>query len=173
MSEETMQRQPCPWRIADDAGGAFVMGAVIGMAYNGFKGYRSGPRGLKFREATQAVKIRAPVMAGSFGAWGLCFSSFDCAITHIRGKEDPWNAISSGALTGGVLAARLGPKPALQSAFFGGVVLAAIEGLTIVMNRYATQQNNPVAPAPLDDPLGPLPAPPPPGAGQRPAGAGI
>ena len=65
--------------------------------------------------------------AGSFGVWGGLFSTFDCSFAHVRGKEDPWNAIMSGAATGGVLALRGGPRVALQSAAIGGVLLAMIE----------------------------------------------
>ena len=34
------------------------------------------------------------------------FSTFDCCLMYVRGKEDPWNSIGSGALTGAVLMAR-------------------------------------------------------------------
>lgn len=51
--------------------------------------------------------------------WGAMFSTFDCAFVAIRGKEDPWNAISSGALTSGLLSARFGMRVSLQSAVFG------------------------------------------------------
>ena len=34
------------------------------------------------------------------------YSSFDCVLKAVRDKEDPWNSIGSGALTGAVLAAR-------------------------------------------------------------------
>ena len=30
----------------------------------------------------------------------------DCSMVQVRGKEDPWNSITSGALTGAILAAR-------------------------------------------------------------------
>lgn len=30
----------------------------------------------------------------------------DCSMVRMRGKEDPWNSITSGALTGAILAAR-------------------------------------------------------------------
>lgn len=30
----------------------------------------------------------------------------DCGLVKVRGKEDPWNSITSGALTGAILAAR-------------------------------------------------------------------
>lgn len=34
------------------------------------------------------------------------FSTFDCAVKGYRQKEDAWNAIISGFMTGGCLAAR-------------------------------------------------------------------
>ena len=34
------------------------------------------------------------------------YSAFDCVLIAVRDKEDPWNSIGSGALTGAVLAAR-------------------------------------------------------------------
>lgn len=43
---------------------------------------------------------------GNFGVWGGLFSTFDCSLVYLRKKEDPWNAIMSGAMTGGVLSAR-------------------------------------------------------------------
>ena len=51
--------------------------------------------------------------------WGGLFSTFDCALIAIRNKEDPWNAIGSGAITGAVLAARRGPKASLGAAVAG------------------------------------------------------
>ena len=44
--------------------------------------------------------------AGGFAMWGGLFSTFDCALLAIRQKDDPINPIMSGAITGGVLAAR-------------------------------------------------------------------
>ena len=49
--------------------------------------------------------------------WGGMYSSFDCALIALRDKEDPWNSIGSGAITGGILAARGGAR----SSFFGFV----------------------------------------------------
>ena len=43
---------------------------------------------------------------GNFAVWGGMFSTFDCCLMYARGKEDPWNSIGSGALTGAVLMAR-------------------------------------------------------------------
>ena len=55
-----------------------------------------------------AVKNRVPQVAGNFAIWGGLFSAFECTLIYFRSKEDPWNSIMSGALTGGVLAARTG-----------------------------------------------------------------
>lgn len=44
--------------------------------------------------------------AGNFAVWGGLFSVFDCTLARVRRTEDAWNAIISGALTGGLLAMR-------------------------------------------------------------------
>lgn len=62
-------------------------------------------------------------------------SKYDCAIKGIRKKEDPWNAISAGFLTGGSLAIRGGVKAARNSAIMCAVFLAVIEGVGIGFQR--------------------------------------
>ena len=44
----------------------------------------------------------------------------------------------SGAATGGILAARAGPKAMAQSAVMGGVLLGLIEGMGIMLNKMLT-----------------------------------
>jgi import inner membrane translocase subunit TIM17 len=53
-----------------------------------------------------AIKARAPVLGGNFGVWGGMFSTYDCTVKGIRQKEDAWNAIIAGFMTGGSLAIR-------------------------------------------------------------------
>jgi import inner membrane translocase subunit TIM17 len=38
--------------------------------------------------------------------WGGVFSSVDCLLIYYRQKDDPWNAVAAGFITGGVLAIR-------------------------------------------------------------------
>lgn len=38
-------REPCPWRILDDSGGAFIMGAIGGGIFHSIKGFRNAPVG--------------------------------------------------------------------------------------------------------------------------------
>lgn len=130
-------REPCPARILDDVGGAFTMGVVGGGIFHSIKGIRNAPRGLANRAyyALDTLKARAPITGGAFAAWGGLFAVFDCSFAAIRQKEDPWNSIMSGAATGGVLAARAGPRAAGTNALIGGVLLAAIEGLGIVLTK--------------------------------------
>ena len=90
-----------------------------------------------------AVKQRAPILGGNFAVWGATLSTFDCTLIALRGREDPWNSIASGALTGGVLAARGGPGASLRSAIVGGVLLALIEGMGIVLNRMFAEEYRP------------------------------
>jgi hypothetical protein len=49
----------------------------------------------------QAIRREAPRIGGSFAVWGGLFSTFDCTLVALRKKEDPWNSIAAGALTGG------------------------------------------------------------------------
>jgi hypothetical protein len=44
--------------------------------------------------------------AGNFAVWGGLFSAIDCSLVYMRKKEDPWNSIASGALTGAILSVR-------------------------------------------------------------------
>jgi len=132
---EYQGREPCPWRILDDIGGAFAMGAVCGGIWHAGKGLRNAPKGSRIFYAIDAVKGRAPVTGGSFATWGALFATFDCSFAAIRHKEDPWNSIASGAATGGVLAMRAGPRAAGKNALIGGVLLAAIEGLGIMITK--------------------------------------
>lgn len=71
----------------------------------------------------QAIRTQAPKLGGSFAVWGGLFSSFDCTLVALRKKEDPWNSIAAGALTGGFLQLRTGLPSAARSAVFGGVLL--------------------------------------------------
>ncbi|KAF6003407.1 hypothetical protein CCYA_CCYA06G1935 [Cyanidiococcus yangmingshanensis] len=132
-------REPCPDRILDDVGGAFCMGAIGGSIWHFVKGMRNSPRGQRLLGGVDAVKLRAPALGGSFAVWGGLFSTFDCAIGGLRGVEDPYNAIASGAITGGVLSARSGLRASARSALIGGVLLAIIEGLGIMLTRMTAE----------------------------------
>jgi len=133
------------------------MGATGGGIWYGIKGSRNSPRGERFVGAISSIKARAPVTGGNFGVWGGLFSTFDCAIKGWRQKEDAWNAISSGFLTGGCLALRSGPKAALGSAIMCGILLGCFEGVGVVLQRVFAEGNRQQLP-PLPEHVSPQPA---------------
>jgi len=128
-------REPCPDRIVEDIGGAFGMGAVGGSLWHFVKGARNSPSGSRFTGALYSARSRAPILGGNFAVWGGTFSTFDCSLQYIRRRDDHWNAIASGFLTGGLLAARGGWKAASRNAVFGGVLLCIIEGFAGLLMR--------------------------------------
>lgn len=140
MGTPETSREPCPDRILDDIGGAFGMGAVGGSAFHFIKGVYNSPRGTRLIGGSQAVRMNAPRVGGSFAVWGGLFSAFDCTMVYVRQKEDPWNSIIAGAATGGFLQMRQGPAASGRSALFGGVLLALIEGAGIMLNKVLSQQ---------------------------------
>ncbi|CAH9066338.1 unnamed protein product [Cuscuta europaea] len=153
MGTPETSREPCPDRILDDLGGAFGMGAVGGSAFHFIKGIYNSPNGARMIGATQAVRMNAPRIGGSFAVWGGLFSCFDCTMVYVRQKEDPWNSIISGAATGGLLSLRQGLGSSARAAAFGGVLLALIEGAGIMLNKFTTAPLN--APIYVNDPMGP------------------
>lgn len=44
MAHSDRTRDPCPWVILNDSGGAFSMGCIGGAIWHGIKGYRNSPR---------------------------------------------------------------------------------------------------------------------------------
>ena len=72
--------------------------------------------------------------------WGGLFSAIDCSMVYLRQKEDPWNSIASGALTGAILAVRNGVPAMAGSAVIGGTLLALIEGIGILITRTTADQ---------------------------------
>ncbi|KAI9296673.1 mitochondrial import inner membrane translocase, subunit Tim17/22 [Neoconidiobolus thromboides FSU 785] len=128
-------RYPCPWVILSDLGGGFAIGASLGSVWNFFKGAKNSPSGSRMIGAISAVKARTPVTSGNFAVWGGLFSTYECILYEIRHKHDAWNSILSGALTGSSLAVRTGPGRMAFAGVFGGVFLAVIEGLGVVLEK--------------------------------------
>jgi import inner membrane translocase subunit TIM17 len=79
-------REPCPWRIIDDIGGAFCMGCIGGGLWHVIKGARMAPVGARLIGGLAAMQARSPVLGGQFAVWGGIFASCDCTLTYYRQK---------------------------------------------------------------------------------------
>ena len=64
------------------------------------------PTHLCFLSPLSPHSLFSSLFKGNFAVWCGLFSSLDCTLIAIRNKEDPWNSITSGAMTGAILAAR-------------------------------------------------------------------
>jgi len=141
MSRHDFTRDPCPWRLVEDMGGAYSMGLVGGGVFHGGKTLFR-----RERNFLRAVRINSPKTAAGFAVWGFSFSLCDCTLIRIRRREDAYNSIIAGGVTGYVLAARQGQAAALVSGAIGCVLLALIEGGSVMMNRVGTEMLKPMAP---------------------------
>jgi len=65
--------------------------------------------------------------AKNFGRIGAMFSVSECCIEGLRGKNDIWNGIAGGVVTGGILARAAGPQAVAFGAVGFGAFSAAIE----------------------------------------------
>jgi import inner membrane translocase subunit TIM17 len=78
-------REPCPYRIVDDVGGAFCMGSIGGGIWHYFKGVRNAPKGERLRGGISSVKARAPLVGGTLaGGWGKRMLRFEGGRTHLQ-----------------------------------------------------------------------------------------
>ena len=79
-------RDPCPYRIIEDIGGAFAFGAIGGGIWHLGKGAFQSPKGARLSGALGNCAARAPVMGGQFAVWGGLFACCDCSLSAIRQK---------------------------------------------------------------------------------------
>ena len=65
------EREPCPYRVFEDMGGGFLLGAVGGAVWHSVKGYRNAPRGARWSGAFTAARLAkdqgVPISTIAFG----------------------------------------------------------------------------------------------------------
>lgn len=152
MSRVQYHRTPCPGRVFEDLGNGFAMGCFGGSLLYFVKGnvitliFHAGaynaPRKQRMFSGFCHVRNRAPFLGGNFGLWGGIFSSMDCLLIYYRQKDDPWNAVMAGCITGGVLAIRGGASQAFRQAIMGGIILAFIEIGSTIMNAVMVRKQH-------------------------------
>ncbi|KAA8523173.1 hypothetical protein F0562_009596 [Nyssa sinensis] len=146
MGTPETSREPCPDRILDDIGGAFGMGAVGGSAFHFIKGVYNSPKGERFVGGTQAVRMNAPRVGGSFRrvGWPILRLRLHHGLRPPEGgplelhhgwRRDWWLSPNASGCR------RPLPAPPYSAASF----LALIEGAGIMLNKVmSAQQNMPI-----------------------------
>ncbi|KAI9428388.1 mitochondrial import inner membrane translocase subunit Tim17/22 [Lactarius indigo] len=136
MAHADHTRDPCPWVILNDFGGAFAMGCRA----------RNSPRGERLAGSISTIKSSCPCHWRQLGVWGGNVFYVDCA-------EDAWNAIISGVMTGGCLAHGSGPKAAFGSAVACGILLGVLKAWELLLGRVFSEGTRPqLPPLPLYSP---------------------
>ncbi|NXY82407.1 TI17A translocase, partial [Alcedo cyanopectus] len=149
---------PSPWRIVDDCGGAFTMGAIGGGIFQAIKGFRNSPVGVnhRLRGSLTAIKTRAPQLGGTGSCGGAALLAAELSTgTCYKCPDSCWGPTGSHwGLTVQVVR-KYGPVAMVGSAAMGGILLALIEGAGILLTRFAsTQFPNGKEPTPPCAPLG-------------------
>lgn len=137
--------QSCPGKTAMAGGSGFLLGGFFGlfmasMAYDVPVGTATVNHisELPFK---QQMKIQFTDMAKrsyssakNFGYIGMVYSGVECAIESLRAKNDLYNGVSAGCITGGGLAIKGGP----QAAFVGCAGFAAF---SVAIDLYLRSEN--------------------------------
>ncbi|KAF2448875.1 mitochondrial import inner membrane translocase, subunit Tim17/22 [Karstenula rhodostoma CBS 690.94] len=86
---------------------------------------------------------RSSISSGkNFAKVGAIFSGTECAIEGLRAKNDLWNGVAGGCLTGGVLARNAGPQAAAVGCAGFAVFSAAIDAY---MRMPEDERSRPIA----------------------------
>ena len=70
-------------------------------------------------------------MARNFGKVGSLFAGIECGVEGLRAKNDLWNGVAGGCLTGGVLARGAGPQAAAVGCAGFAAFSAAIDAYMV------------------------------------------
>ncbi|MBZ3869354.1 Mitochondrial import inner membrane translocase subunit Tim17-A [Sciurus carolinensis] len=75
---EEYAREPCPWRIVDDCGGAFTMGTIGDGIFQAIKGFRNSPVGVnhRLRGSLTVIRTRAPQLGALIEGAGVLLTRF-------------------------------------------------------------------------------------------------
>ncbi|ODQ68270.1 mitochondrial import inner membrane translocase subunit TIM22 [Nadsonia fulvescens var. elongata DSM 6958] len=138
--------QSCPGKAAIAGVTGFGLGGVFGlfmasMAYDAPIG--AGVTHISDLPFKKQMKLqftdmgkRAWSSAKNFGYIGMIFSGTECSIEALRAKNDIWNGVAAGCLTGGGLAVKSGPTATIAGC-------AAFAAFSTAIDLYMRSDSNP------------------------------
>ncbi|KAL7751179.1 Mitochondrial import inner membrane translocase subunit tim22 [Sorochytrium milnesiophthora] len=124
--------ESCPFKAGTASVVGFGMGGLLGMFLSGVDfSSTSDLTGKPFREIIRItyrdMATRAWSSAKGFAVVAAMYSGSECAIESYRAKNDIYNSVSAGCVTGGVLAGKSGPVAALGGCASFAAFSAAID----------------------------------------------
>ncbi|KAG9288211.1 hypothetical protein G9A89_020517 [Geosiphon pyriformis] len=111
-----MVAESCPVKSCLSGVGGFLLGGVFGMFMSSFEMASTDPAVLEqplrqqLKHTAKDMAQKSFSMAKNFAVVGAIFSGTECMIESYRAKNDLYNSMSAGCITGAVLAARAGPQ---------------------------------------------------------------
>ncbi|KAJ3022321.1 Mitochondrial import inner membrane translocase subunit tim22 [Thoreauomyces humboldtii] len=125
--------ESCPAKVVMSGALGFAMGGAFGMFMSSVDwGMNTEEfQKLSTREQLKATArdmgTRSLSSAKNFGKVGAIFAGTECLIETYRAKNDIWNGVSAGCLTGGALAAQAGPQAVVVGCVGFAAFSAAID----------------------------------------------
>ncbi|KAJ3071222.1 Mitochondrial import inner membrane translocase subunit tim22 [Quaeritorhiza haematococci] len=108
--------ESCPAKTVMSAGAGFVFGGVFGTFMSSIDWnvnhdeYQKMTTKQQLRYTLKDMGQKSYSTAKNFAIVGAMFAGTECIIETYRAKNDMYNGISAGCITGGALAARAGPQ---------------------------------------------------------------
>ncbi|KAJ3177292.1 Mitochondrial import inner membrane translocase subunit tim22 [Geranomyces variabilis] len=118
--------ESCPAKVVMSGAMGFALGGAFGMFMSSVdwgmntEEFQKLSTKQQLKATARDMGTRSLSSAKNFATVGAVFAGTECLIETYRAKNDIWNGVSSGCITGGVLAARAGP-----AAIVGGCVTFA------------------------------------------------
>ncbi|KAJ1654414.1 Mitochondrial import inner membrane translocase subunit tim22 [Dispira simplex] len=109
--------ESCPFKFAMSAVMGFGLGGVFGLVMGSLDFAAPVDTTQTTRQQVKAtlkdMGSRTWGTAKNFAVVAAIYSGTECLIEQYRAKNDLYNSVSAGCITGGILAAKTGPKGAL------------------------------------------------------------
>ncbi|TPX69127.1 hypothetical protein SpCBS45565_g02655 [Spizellomyces sp. 'palustris'] len=125
--------ESCPAKVVLSGGAGFALGGAFGMFMSSVD-WGMNTEEFQKMSTKQQIKVtlkdmgnRSYSSAKNFAVVGAVFAGTECLIETYRAKNDLWNGVSAGCITGGVLAAKAGPKAVLGGCVGFAAFSAAID----------------------------------------------
>ncbi|KAF8446769.1 mitochondrial inner membrane translocase subunit Tim17/Tim22/Tim23/peroxisomal protein PMP24 [Terfezia claveryi] len=135
--------ESCPVRTAFAGGAGFALGGLFGL-FMASMSYDTPlhtatlpgqpqtpittlPLRQQLRIGLKDMGTRSYSTAKNFAVVGTIFAGTECCIESLRAKHDIYNGVSSGCITGGILAKSAGPKAAAVGCLGFAAFSAAID----------------------------------------------